>query len=189
MFYSFPVSDFGRTFWVYLRLLQSLCRLFNWPDRGALLNSKMLYNEMHNLPVVRAVEGCFSRGLPVLPPALSSRRQQRKRQAILSCRELVLRGRWRVNELGSGPDNVQSPRMIPEPREEERSGIWRKVGPQRQAECEVKRDACCDCNSGHIHFPVPHSYALMSVFWTYAVDGTWAGKMVPLSLENGRLGL
>jgi hypothetical protein len=67
LFYSFPVSDFGRSFWVYLRLLQSLCRLFNWPDRDALLNSKTLYNEMHNLPVVRAVEGCFSGGLPVLP--------------------------------------------------------------------------------------------------------------------------
>ncbi len=75
---------------------------------------------------------------------------------------LFLRGRWRVNELWERAwANFQSPHMIREPREEAWSGIWRKVDPQRQAECEVKRDACCDCNSGHIHFPVPHSYALI----------------------------
>ena len=32
-----------------------------------------------------------------------------------------------------------------------RSGIRRKVDPQRQAECEVKRDTGCECNSGGIH--------------------------------------
>jgi hypothetical protein len=35
------------------------------------------------------------------------------------------------------------------------SGIRGKVDPQRHAECEVKRDAGCDCNGGRIHFPVP----------------------------------
>lgn len=52
---------------------------------------------------------------------------------------------------------------IPAPRADDPSGIWRKIGPQRQAECEVKCEACCDCNGGRIHFPVPHAYALMSV--------------------------
>jgi hypothetical protein len=45
--------------------------------------------------------------------------------------------------------------LIGKRSEEEQSGVWRKVGPQRQAEYEVKRDAGCDCNSGRIHFPCP----------------------------------
>ena len=43
------------------------------------------------------------------------------------------------------------------------SGIRRKIDPQRQAECKVKPDAGCDCDSGHVHFPVPRSYAPVSV--------------------------
>jgi hypothetical protein len=68
-------------------------------------------------------------------------------------------------------------------RREDGSGIRRKVESQRHAECKIKRDAGCDCNSGRIHFPTP--YALMSVCPTMK---TWVVKMVPLSLENGRLG-
>ena len=56
--------------------------------------------------------------------------------------------------LGEGLGNIQSRTLKPEPREEGPSGIWRKVAPQRHAECEVKSDAGCDCNSGRIHFPV-----------------------------------
>jgi hypothetical protein len=63
------------------------------------------------------------------------------------------------------------------------SGIRRKVEPQRHAECEIKCDAGCDCNGGRIHFL--SLYAQMSVCPTME---TWIVKMVPLSLENGRLG-
>ena len=44
---------------------------------------------------------------------------------------LVLRSRWWVNEFGE-PDNIHSPHMIvPEFREDEPSGIWRKVASHR----------------------------------------------------------
>lgn len=51
--------------------------------------------------------------------------------------------------------------IIPEPREEEEepSGIWWKVDPQRQAECEIERDAACEYNGSCIHFPVPYILA------------------------------
>lgn len=49
--------------------------------------------------------------------------------------------------------------IIPEPREEEPSGIRWKVDPQRQAECEIERDAACECNGSCIHFPVPYILA------------------------------
>jgi hypothetical protein len=75
--------------------------------------------------------------------------------------EIQLAGR----ALGLGPGNIQSPPMtIPKPREEGPSGIRRKVEPQRHAECEVEPDAGCDCNSGHIHFAVPHSLRAESVY-------------------------
>ena len=69
--------------------------------------------------------------------------------------------------------------LIGKRSEEEPSGVWRKVGPQRQAEYEVKRDAGCDCNSGRIHFPCPYSCALMSVCRT--ISGWNLGR------ENGSL--
>jgi hypothetical protein len=42
-------------------------------------------------------------------------------------------------------------------RREDGSGIRRKVESQRHAECKIKRDAGCDCNSGRIHFPTPYA--------------------------------
>ena len=79
--------------------------------------------------------------------------------------------------------------LIGKRSEEEPSGVWRKVGPQRQAEYEVKRDAGCDCNSGRIHFPCPLFLRTDVGLPGLSVVGTWAAKMVPLSLERGRLRL
>ena len=62
-------------------------------------------------------------------------------------RSCWISGAWEARGLHSRTN-------IPE-RREDGSGIRRKVDPQRQAECKVKRDASCDCNSGRIHFPVP----------------------------------
>jgi hypothetical protein len=67
------------------------------------------------------------------------------------------------------------------------SAIRRKVEPQGHAECEVKPDAGCDGNSGRIHFPVPLRTEVRLP--DHAADGAWVVKMVPLSLENGCLGL
>jgi hypothetical protein len=83
--------------------------------------------------------------------------------------------RERLHRIGAWPSSPGS------------SGIRRKIDPQRQAECKVKRDAGCDCNCGRIHFPVPLRTDVRLP--DHAADGTWVAKMVPLSLENGRLGL
>ena len=72
-------------------------------------------------------------------------------------------------------------------RREDGSAIRRKVEPQRHAECEVKPNAGCDGNNGRIHFPVPLRTDVRLP--DHAAEGTWGVKMVPLSLENGRLGL
>jgi hypothetical protein len=68
-------------------------------------------------------------------------------------------------------------------RPEDGSGIRRKVESQRHAECKIKRDAGCDCNSGRIHLPIP-----LRTDVRCPTMETWVVKMVPLSLENGRLG-
>jgi hypothetical protein len=54
-------------------------------------------------------------------------------------------------KVGKGAGRPSVPASIPELRKERPSGIWRKINPQRQAECEVKRDAGCECNGGCIH--------------------------------------
>ena len=69
-------------------------------------------------------------------------------------------------------------------RREDGSAIRRKVEPQRHAECEVKPNAGCDGNNGRIHFPVPLRTDVRLP--DYAAAGTWAVKMVPISLENGQ---
>ena len=76
--------------------------------------------------------------------------------------------------------------LIGKRSEEEPSGVWRKVGAQCQAEYEVKCDAGGDCNSGRIHFPCPLFLRTDVGLPGLSVVGTWAAKMVPLSLERGR---
>jgi hypothetical protein len=64
------------------------------------------------------------------------------------------------------------PASIPVLRKERPSGIWRKINPQRQAECEVKRDAGCECNGGCIH-------SLFLIFLCTAVRRRTAQRMEP----------
>jgi len=121
-------------------------------------------------------------------PVRSSRRQRRKCQDYPCLVERVfLKSRWRVNASG-GARRRSFPAPMTIPSDVGRSGIRRKVDPQREAERKVKPDAGCNCDGGHIHFTVPHSHASMYVLPDDVSDGTWAAKMVPLSLENGRLG-
>jgi hypothetical protein len=101
----------------------------------------------------------------------------------LIARPVPMTARWGWQRFSPAYDN-------PDPRKRRSSGIRRKIDSQRQAECKVERNAGCECNGGRIHFPVPHfSHALLSGLPDYAAHGTWAVKMVPLSLERGRLGI
>jgi hypothetical protein len=79
---------------------------------------------------------------------------------------MPMMARW-----GRGPGYVQFPHKTnPEPRKERPSRIWRKINPQRQAECEVKRDAGCECNGGCIH-------SLFLIFLCTAVRRRTAQRM------------
>jgi hypothetical protein len=77
---------------------------------------------------------------------------------------------------------------IPETCNDRASGIWRKINPQRQAKGEIS--AMQDVS--------PMAAVFISLFLIFlrccplpdrAANAIWVMKMVPLSLERGRLGL